>query len=793
MKRSIVVVLALAACREPAPSGDDGGTTGGTGSDTTFTDTGTGTTTSDETTGSGSETTAGSDTGTELLGEGEPCTTAAECLPELICPYVSNLSNERVCTDPLDGIYDDGTRPQVELAGSWARVRVADWEERDARCNDGSPFAFYVSPGSGADANNWLIFLKGGGSCIDEEACARRWTQQQFFMRQQKTVSPNWSPGATSGQNAGLFARDEPTNHFADWTFVYIQYCSSDTFIGTALSTEGDSHLYFRGDANVAATIEHLISGVEGEAMGMSVPPLTDAERVVFAGGSAGAIGARHHMDRVADRIREVSPTATVAGWGDSSLIPPISPGSYTPGLILDFWDPALEDDCVEAHPDTWDVVCVDQLHLTTGLGVATHFGEEDSGHLGVPSSSQSYAVEGHFEFQAQFDGKLSSRGKVGMCIPVECTADGDCANGQGCLVGTCLDVEPCQPSYCTPDDEPCNGIGRSPTCFGEVASHVNVCDQGDDSTCAAGEQCIRGFCVQEGYAGCEDDSECPDGYACSGRVCSAGVESEGDCTMPGYEYTSDTRTCDQIIGCHPDNPCGAGYTCLWANVAPIAQQLSWGMRAELSGLAPTVGVYVPNSTTHTATIGNKYYGVFMPEVLGDTHAMAIDAWLTDPSSYVEHISLPENIPLPLWSEDIVSLTEGNVTENTVGSGCADDAVGFLVCDVAGACDTGTALAAFGVGDSGYTSVDGVTPSGPVALQIRVVPNPLCTTSTFTPASGAWLDLQYVVPTTSATHTMKIAIPAVPLGDTDLTVYVGADGAIYEDADLATLIVGRRE
>ena len=796
---ALLFVLALVACRGSDSDGtvDTDGTTGSADDTDGPADSSTG---EPADSGSDSDTDADSDTDTDtdtdggLLGVGEPCEDATQCQPELVCVYESATSDVRVCTDPLDGIYDDGSRDQVEPAGAWGRVRVADWEALGAVCNDGSPYAFYVSPGSGAGADDWLVFLKGGGACFDDESCARRWVQQPFFMRQQRTVVPDWSPGTTEGEQAGLFARDHADNHFADWNFVYLLYCSSDEFAGTRPAADHETNFHFAGEANVMATIDHLIAGIDASALGVTVPSLADADEVVVAGGSAGASGARRHMDRIADRIREAAPAARVRGFADSLVVPAVHPSNYdTEPTTHAFWGAVSDADCEEAHPETHAILCSDSLHLIQGHGRGDYLGEADSGHLGVPASTESYAVEGHFEFMAQFDGKLAPLGKIGMCIPIdECGSDAECAPGQGCLVGTCIDVQPCTPLLCTPDDVPCHGVGSEPTCFFEAGTHANVCDEGDDSTCDAGEVCLRGFCMQDGYTGCEADSECPEGFACDRRVCSAGIP-EDECTLPGYYFESDTQTCDQIIGCGEANPCGEGYVCLPGNAGPIAQALSWGIREGLRGLGPDVGTYAPDSNTHTATIGAKYYGHLMPLVDGYTHAQAVDHWLADPATYDERISLPDELPLLLWTEDVVALTAGNLTETTTGSGCVDDAVAFLVCEVGPACSPANALAGFSVGDGGTLSVDGITPPGPVQLQLSVVPNPGCGGATVTPAPGAWLDLEHVVPASGATHTRKVAIPPVPLGDMPLTVYIGADGALYAESTLETLIVGRRE
>jgi hypothetical protein len=47
---------------------------------------------------------------------------------------------------------------------TWTLVRVAD---SSALCLDGSPAAFYIRPGSNANAAKWIVHLEGGGWATD--------------------------------------------------------------------------------------------------------------------------------------------------------------------------------------------------------------------------------------------------------------------------------------------------------------------------------------------------------------------------------------------------------------------------------------------------------------------------------------------------------------------------------------------------------------------------------------------------------------------------------------------------
>ncbi len=466
------------------------------------------------------------------------------------------------------------------------------------------------------------------------------------------------------------------------------------------------------------------------------------------------------------------------------------------------FWGQVLDTDCVEAHPDDL-VLCNNAIHLINGQGIAQFRGGVDSGHLGVPAADEAGAVDGLFVFMAQFDAKTAPQlGVFGWCArDGGCTTDADCGDGQGCLGGSCLTVQPCTPSYCTPDDGACFGLDDGPTCVGLTATHANECNDdvicpGGVGCCMEGESCFLGYCLEDGFSGCEDNDDCPAGFQCDGRTCTRGVAGAGECDQPGFRFEPDTGTCDQVIGCSATNPCGPGYTCLPGKSTPAGQTFSWGVREELSGLGPEVGVFVPNSTTHTAIIGSKYYGRALPRILGDTFAQTVDTWMFESPDYVEHISLPDEVPLLLWAWDVTGFTSAGLAERTNGTGCDDDAIIIRLCDVEAACTSNAdALATVGVGDTGTTSADGVSPIAGVQLKMTISARPACGAPAIEPAPGSYLELTYHYgPSAAETNILQVALPALTIGQQvplPQTLYIGADGATYTDRELTSLAAGR--
>nr|GMD87803.1 pectin acetylesterase 8-like [Ipomoea batatas] len=66
-------------------------------------------------------------------------------------------------------------------------------------CLDGSPSAYYFDKGQGEGANNWLIYLEGGGWCVNQTDCLVRTTYSREFY---------------------------------NWNRVYVPYCDGSSFTG---------------------------------------------------------------------------------------------------------------------------------------------------------------------------------------------------------------------------------------------------------------------------------------------------------------------------------------------------------------------------------------------------------------------------------------------------------------------------------------------------------------------------------------------------------------------------------
>jgi beta-glucuronidase len=156
----------------------------------------------------------------------------------------------------------------------------------DARCNDGTPFAFRVRLAP-IGSQDWVISLDGGGFCDDYALpCIRPL---------EKTTGLPDEDGAwlvPDDDNGGIFDVDQADNtvwHNTNWVFG--PYCSSDFWIGTRtarIPAIGDPDLgwYFAGRLNVQALLETLVRNYGlGDREGEGGP------RVLFSGTSSGGLG----------------------------------------------------------------------------------------------------------------------------------------------------------------------------------------------------------------------------------------------------------------------------------------------------------------------------------------------------------------------------------------------------------------------------------------------------------------------------------------------------------------------
>ncbi len=173
------------------------------------------------------------------------------------------------------------TRPIAELSlSAWTWVPFPQ-----ALCRDGSSTGIGVNLGA---SNRVMIFLEGGGACLDPATCATNpssFGEADFDSRVGSTVD-EFSVGT------GILDRTNAANPVHDWSFVYVPYCTGDFHAGNNVTTVPGLDLppqHFVGHKNVELFLDRL------------VPTFRGATQVLLTGISAGGYGAALDYARVAE------------------------------------------------------------------------------------------------------------------------------------------------------------------------------------------------------------------------------------------------------------------------------------------------------------------------------------------------------------------------------------------------------------------------------------------------------------------------------------------------------------
>lgn len=243
--------------------------------------------------------------------------------------------------------------PQGPPAGDLERV----FAEGPARCNDGSvPVVLVRKATDPAHADDWVLFLQGGNSCVDVESCRERYCRTGHGLMTSSRVAPR---ERSEGVLTSL-----PENPFAGWNAAFLHYCSSDQWVGDAkepvtLETMWSGYtVRFEGHRVLRQMLDTLDAGVT-TGSGKRLPPLGNAERLLFSGSSAGGAGATFHLDEVAKRY----PDTVVVGFVDGMIDPDTTAMDPRDRKVAEerratYWDRRYE---------TWDAFQVESCQRSGG------------------------------------------------------------------------------------------------------------------------------------------------------------------------------------------------------------------------------------------------------------------------------------------------------------------------------------------------------------------------------------------------------------------------------------------
>lgn len=229
---------------------------------------------------------------------------------------------------PISSVLPCGTTGTVGGLGAGVdltRYTIDAAKFPSAICNDGTPGVFYYAPATREeDRNKWFIFLQGGGGCRDGQSCAERWCHANTNYGMDKMTTSLTKPMIRGNG----FLDPRPDNRFGSWNRVLIFYCSSDFWSGTSTittqatgaSTTVEYLIHFRGSQIIDAALDTLRNAtpdrrhravshsVEATAAASPWPDLDAATHVLFAGSSAGGMGAKANADRVGAKLKATNP-----------------------------------------------------------------------------------------------------------------------------------------------------------------------------------------------------------------------------------------------------------------------------------------------------------------------------------------------------------------------------------------------------------------------------------------------------------------------------------------------------
>ena len=169
------------------------------------------------------------------------------------------------------------------------------WETVDApsdcMCADGSAFHFYVRE---ASPTKVLFYLEGGGACFSGEMCKPG----------SGTYSENIAPVSRLTDAPGIFDFANPENPFADYSVVYVPYCTGDVHSGNTTKDYGNGVVVqHKGFVNASSALDTMIER------------FPDTTQLVVAGSSAGSFPTPVFAAMAGDQL----PNADLKVFADSS------------------------------------------------------------------------------------------------------------------------------------------------------------------------------------------------------------------------------------------------------------------------------------------------------------------------------------------------------------------------------------------------------------------------------------------------------------------------------------------
>ncbi len=197
-----------------------------------------------------------------------------------VCTLIFYIGGEVAAQNPMP--------TASELAPGWNLLVPGG----DTLCSQSEPYAFWVRPG---DPQKVMVYFQGGGACWDAGTCE---PNMGFYDRLVEGDEIN-------AYSNGLFNFGNGENPVADYTSIFVPYCTADFHTGTQTHTyEGEAgEIHYNGNANTTAVLNWMFANYRAP------------RQVLVTGCSAGAYGAIYHTPTIARRYS----ASSIVQFGDSA------------------------------------------------------------------------------------------------------------------------------------------------------------------------------------------------------------------------------------------------------------------------------------------------------------------------------------------------------------------------------------------------------------------------------------------------------------------------------------------
>ena len=248
---------------------------------------------------------AGADA-TEAASTAEASSTTAEATTTTVAPSTT-AETTTTMAETTTVVEAEARYETVEIGEGWIEIsHVAEAGEVPCQCSDGSDWHFYARPGA-ADSSQVMVMFEGGGACWNELTC----TPSTGVYKQRVFDDRDAYEPTALAEIGGVFDESNPANPLADYTVVFVPYCTGDTHLGNAEVTYGDD-----------LTIQHRGAVNSRAAMDWVTQTYPDVEDLFVTGMSAGSVPTPLFAGLLAEEL----PSARVVALADASGAYPTAP-----------------------------------------------------------------------------------------------------------------------------------------------------------------------------------------------------------------------------------------------------------------------------------------------------------------------------------------------------------------------------------------------------------------------------------------------------------------------------------